>query len=195
MNGILHRQLSRIVSSAVRLTLFLLLSTIVNSLHLPSRSLLLLAKYTLSDRRTAQKSQLSMAAPPPKEPTATHKEVLKAASKPKTLLALDGGGVKGISTLILLQAIMDEVKKQEGGEGDERKPVDYFDLAAGTSTGGLIALMLFRLHMSTSQVMEVYNSRAKDIFSPTFLGIPLDKVPLGHWLGFTILLKIKTLFT
>jgi patatin-like phospholipase/acyl hydrolase len=128
-------------------------------------------------------------------PTGTHKELPKAASKPKTLLALDGGGVKGISTLILLQAIMDEVKRQEGGEGDERKPVDYFDLAAGTSTGGLIALMLFRLHMSTSQVINVYHARAQDIFWPTFLGIPLDKVPLGHWLGFTILLKIKTLFT
>lgn len=136
-----------------------------------------------------------MAALTSNEPTGMHKELPKAASKPKTLLALDGGGVKGISTLILLQAIMDEVKKQEGGEGVERKPVDYFDLAAGTSTGGLIALMLFRLRMSTSQVTKVYRSRAKDIFSPVFLGIPLDKVPLGHWLGFKILLKIKAFFT
>jgi patatin-like phospholipase/acyl hydrolase len=136
-----------------------------------------------------------MADQTPKGPTATHTETPAADKKPRTLLALDGGGVKGISTLILLQAIMDEVKKQEGGGGEERKPVDYFDLAAGSSTGGLIALMLFRLNMSTSQVMEVYNLRAKDIFSPVFLGIRLDKVPLGHWLAFKILLKIKTLFT
>ena len=59
-----------------------------------------------------------MADQTPKRPRATHTETPAANKKPRTLLALDGGGVKGISTLILLQAIMDEVKsKKVEGEG------------------------------------------------------------------------------
>jgi patatin-like phospholipase/acyl hydrolase len=53
------------------------------------------------------------------------------------LLSLDGGGVRGLSTLYLLRALMRRLN-------DERqdlnlahvKPCDVFDLIAGTSTGG-----------------------------------------------------------
>ncbi|KAK4544432.1 hypothetical protein LTR36_004323 [Oleoguttula mirabilis] len=85
------------------------------------------------------------------------------------LLALDGGGVKGVSSILILDAIMEKVRELEGG-GVARKPADYFDLAAGTSTGGLIALMLFRLHMSTKQCLQVYKDLASAIFAPRFLG-------------------------
>lgn len=91
------------------------------------------------------------------------------------LLSFDGGGVKGVSSVIMLDAIMDKVKQIENSTGSDmsletRKPVDYFDLAAGTSTGGLIALMLFRLRMDTKQCLGEYHGLAHDIFARTFMG-------------------------
>jgi patatin-like phospholipase/acyl hydrolase len=72
------------------------------------------------------------------------------------LLSLDGGGIKGISSLVIIKAIMDKVAELEGSPATPRKPVDYFHLAGGTSTGGIIALMLFRLRMTPQQAIDAY---------------------------------------
>ena len=56
------------------------------------------------------------------------------------LLALDGGGVRGLSSLLILQQLMAAVDPES-----PPKPCDYFDMIGGTSTGGLIAIMLGRL--------------------------------------------------
>jgi patatin-like phospholipase/acyl hydrolase len=75
----------------------------------------------------------------------------KTPTRPARILCLDGGGVKGVATLQILKEIMNVVKQQwtEGQDTPrsqgEIKPCDYFDLICGTSTGGLIALMLGRL--------------------------------------------------
>jgi hypothetical protein len=39
-------------------------------------------------------------------------------------------------------------------EMDELRPADYFDLMGGVGFGGLVALLLGRLRMTTSQAME-----------------------------------------
>ncbi|PVH67650.1 FabD/lysophospholipase-like protein [Cadophora sp. DSE1049] len=120
-------------------------------------------------------------------------------SIPKQLLSLDGGGVKGISSLLILDKIMKEIMKRENTEGidsseEERLPVDYFHLAAGTSTGGLIALMLFRLRMSVPQVIARYRTLAEDVFTPRVFGISLHKLgALGYNIGNPIL-KLKAVF-
>ena len=62
------------------------------------------------------------------------------------ILALDGGGVRGLSSLLILQKLMDEVADKKG-DGKPALPCEYFDLICGTGTGGLIALMLGRLRM------------------------------------------------
>jgi len=62
------------------------------------------------------------------------------------ILSLDGGGVRGLSSLLILREIMEEIRRRS--EADETPlPCQYFDLIGGTSTGGLIAIMLGRLQM------------------------------------------------
>lgn len=47
------------------------------------------------------------------------------------LLALDGGGVRGLSILPILEKLMKTVDPKT-----PPKPCDYFDMIGGTSTGG-----------------------------------------------------------
>lgn len=61
------------------------------------------------------------------------------------ILSLDGGGVRGLSCLLILRNIMEEVARRNGAV--EARPCEYFDLIGGTGTGGLIAIMLGRLRM------------------------------------------------
>jgi patatin-like phospholipase/acyl hydrolase len=62
------------------------------------------------------------------------------------VLALDGGGVRGLSSLLILQKLMSEIQRLKG-DSQPPLPCQYFDLICGTSTGGLIAIMLGRLRM------------------------------------------------
>ena len=57
------------------------------------------------------------------------------------LLALDGGGVRGLSTLFILQSIMGRLNymREEAGL-QPRKPCEIFDLIGGTSTGGYVTV-------------------------------------------------------
>jgi patatin-like phospholipase/acyl hydrolase len=53
------------------------------------------------------------------------------------LLSLDGGGVRGLSTLYILKSIMDRLNHERGeNELPPVKPCEVFDLIGGTSTGG-----------------------------------------------------------
>ena len=47
------------------------------------------------------------------------------------LLSLDGGGVRGLSSLIILEELMRKINPENPPE-----PCDYFDMMGGTSTGG-----------------------------------------------------------
>jgi len=62
------------------------------------------------------------------------------------ILSLDGGGVRGLSSLLILREIMEDIE-QRTGASETPRPCDYFDLIGGTSTGGLIAIMLGLLGM------------------------------------------------
>ncbi|KAJ6614228.1 FabD/lysophospholipase-like protein [Mycena sp. CBHHK59/15] len=80
------------------------------------------------------------------------------------LLSLDGGGIRGLSMLLILQSIMYRIKAEEGLD-EVPRPCDYFDLIGGTSTGGLIALMLGRLRMTVEDAISAYGRLSGDIFS------------------------------
>ena len=97
---------------------------------------------------------------------------------PLRILSLDGGGVRGYSMLIILQRLMYRVHVQTYGEPPKReeipKPCDYFDLIAGTGTGGLIAIMLGRLRLDLETCMDVYVRMTRRVFETdkTIAGIP-----------------------
>jgi patatin-like phospholipase/acyl hydrolase len=53
------------------------------------------------------------------------------------LLSLDGGGVRGLSSLYILKGLMARLNHQRQSDGLARvKPCEVFDLIGGTSTGG-----------------------------------------------------------
>ena len=118
----------------------------------------------------------------------------------KAILSLDGGGIRGYSALLILQALMNVIKKLEkshadgaaessyhplpwnplyatdsrtGGQADPRSqqvesarwlPCHYFDYIAGTSTGGLIGIMLGRLRMNIDDCVSEYERLGGKVF-------------------------------
>lgn len=118
-------------------------------------------------------------------------------SAPKKLLSLDGGRVRGISSMVILREIMNKVKELEQGKkiGDdsERLPCRYFDLAGGASTGGLAAIMLFRLEMSAPDVIDQYEGMATRIFSKKDEG-PFHEngSSTGNWVRIALKVLLET---
>lgn len=90
----------------------------------------------------------------------------------------DGGGVRGYSTLIILQELMHRTFVEVEGRAPKRseipKPCEHFDLIVGTGTGGLIALMLGRLRMDIETCKDTYVRLTKRVFETdkTIAGIP-----------------------
>ncbi|KAL1888328.1 hypothetical protein Cpir12675_006217 [Ceratocystis pirilliformis] len=86
-------------------------------------------------------------------------------SQPVKVLSFDGGGIRGLSSLLILEKIMENIKVAEG-LSEVPKPCDRFDLIGGTSTGGIIAIMLGRLGMTVDQCIRTYRELAETAFTP-----------------------------
>jgi hypothetical protein len=56
----------------------------------------------------------------------------------------DGGGIRGLSSLLIIENIMIRVKTSAKLDTIP-KPCDYFDLIAGSSTGGCVYLLSFSI--------------------------------------------------
>src|SRR6516225_7044646 len=80
---------------------------------------------------------------------------------PKKLLAIDGGGIRGVLALEVLQKIEDLLNAKRG-RGDFVL-ADYFDYIAGTSTGGIIAAGL-SVGMSVKEILEFYQEAGAQMF-------------------------------
>lgn len=92
------------------------------------------------------------------------------------ILSIDGGGVRGIVPAVIL-AYLEKKLQQLSGNSDARI-VDYFDLFAGTSTGGLIVAGLLlpdkngRPKYCAEDIVKLYLKNSKIIFqSSLFQGI------------------------
>ncbi|KAM0805350.1 phospholipase [Usnea florida] len=79
------------------------------------------------------------------------------------LLSVDGGGVRGLSSLYLLEQLMESVNKKANND-PPLKPYEYFDMIGGTSTGGIIAIMLGRLRMSIRDCIDAYIRLSDKVF-------------------------------
>jgi predicted acylesterase/phospholipase RssA len=89
------------------------------------------------------------------------------------LLSFDGGGVKGLFSLIVLERLMAEAQRLDGSTEFKKLPCEYFDLIGGTSTGGLIAIMLGRLQMDIPSCIEAYRNLSIGIFRRFTDAIPM----------------------
>ncbi|MER9020839.1 patatin-like phospholipase family protein [Mesorhizobium sp. M0898] len=79
----------------------------------------------------------------------------------KKLLAIDGGGIRGILALEILQGIEDLLRPRAGGESF--RLAQYFDYIAGTSTGGIIAAGL-SMGMSVREILDFYETCGAQMF-------------------------------
>jgi len=83
--------------------------------------------------------------------------------KPRKMLALDGGGIRGLVTLGILEKIEMLVKEKTG-----QKLGEYFDYIAGTSTGAIIAAGLSR-GKTVGELIDFYTSDGQQMFDPSWL--------------------------
>ena len=86
---------------------------------------------------------------------------------PKRILALDGGGLRGILTLSYLAEI-ESILSERHGSGKDFRLSHYFDLIAGTSTGAIIAAALAR-GMSVSEIAKKYLDLGQRVFQKSWL--------------------------
>ncbi|MEM9545551.1 MAG: patatin-like phospholipase family protein [Bacteroidota bacterium] len=77
------------------------------------------------------------------------------------ILSLDGGGLRGILTLGILEKLEDQLDTRLGS---------YFDIIGGTSTGSIIASGL-ATGKSVSDMITMYKTLGKDIFGKSKIGM------------------------
>ncbi|GAV84789.1 Patatin domain-containing protein [Cephalotus follicularis] len=89
-----------------------------------------------------------------------------------TILSIDGGGIRGIIPGTILTFLESELQKLDG---EEARIADYFDVIAGTSTGGLVTAMLTtpnekkRPMFAAKDIKEFYLNHCPKIFpQPSF---------------------------
>jgi patatin-like phospholipase/acyl hydrolase len=81
---------------------------------------------------------------------------------PKKILALDGGGIRGILTLEIL-AKLENLLCEALGRDESFVLADYFDFISGTSTGAIIAAGL-SLGMPVETLKNFYLENGKEMF-------------------------------
>src|SRR5262249_29790410 len=89
-----------------------------------------------------------------------------AKSGPRKLLALDGGGIRGLLTIQVLAESESRLRKEAGDE--ELVLADYFDYIGGTSTGAIIATCL-SLGMPVETIRDFYVENAQTMFEKSSL--------------------------
>jgi len=79
----------------------------------------------------------------------------------KRILALDGGGIRGVFTLEVLLRMQTLLRKHTGSE--KLVLSDYFDFISGTSTGAIIAAGL-SWGMNVETILDIYVEHGKTMF-------------------------------
>ena len=85
----------------------------------------------------------------------------------KKILALDGGGIRGILSVEILAKIEEMLREKTGGT-KEFVLADYFDFFAGTSTGAIVAACL-SWGMTVDRIRNFYLQNGKEMFDKASL--------------------------
>ena len=96
-----------------------------------------------------------------------HLEHRFATERPRKLLALDGGGIRGVLTLQILIR-MEEILREASGQGDDFRLCNFFDYIGGTSTGAIIAAGL-AVGMSAQELSDFYIATGPAMFEKAFI--------------------------
>jgi patatin-like phospholipase/acyl hydrolase len=89
-----------------------------------------------------------------------------------TILSIDGGGIRGILPGVIVAYLEDQLIKKTGNK--TVRISDYFDLIAGTSTGGILTCMYIapgadgRPRYTAQQAVDLYKLNGGEIFSIPF---------------------------
>ncbi|KAH9216668.1 acyl transferase/acyl hydrolase/lysophospholipase [Leptodontidium sp. 2 PMI_412] len=84
--------------------------------------------------------------------------VKKHLEKASTFFELFAGGIRGLSMLLILKELITQLNQRlEAANIEVIKPCHVFDLIAGTSVGGLIAIMLGRLEMDVDKCISAFS--------------------------------------
>ena len=89
------------------------------------------------------------------------------SAPPHRVLALDGGGIRGVLTLEVLEEI-ERMLQDAMGRDESFVLADWFDYLAGTSTGAIVAAGLSR-GMRVSELQELYDTLGPEMFKKPFL--------------------------
>jgi uncharacterized protein len=107
------------------------------------------------------------------------------------ILSIDGGGIRGILPGQMLVALEDRLQKRSGNP--DARIADYFDLMAGTSTGGILVSLLLcpgengRPRFTAKEAVDLYLLHGSKIFVRPFIenltnpwGMNDPKYPAKH---------------
>lgn len=97
----------------------------------------------------------------------TRDQHLENDGRPKRILALDGGGLRGMLSLGILKTI-ETTLSQRPGAGRDFRLAHYFDLIAGTSTGAIIAAALAK-GLSVDAILAEYRQLGREVFRKSLL--------------------------
>jgi uncharacterized protein len=103
--------------------------------------------------------------------------VAAAAAGERNILALDGGGVRGVITLHVLSALEERLG---------RPAAEFFDMFAGTSTGAIIAALLAFKRLTASEILDLYRKLIPRVFRGGWRSIFRLLVPRIYGRGFAL---------
>jgi len=92
-------------------------------------------------------------------------------AKKVTILSIDGGGIRGILPGVILAYVEKRLREREG---DDVRLSDYFDLLAGTSTGGILSCIYLapgekgRPKFTAQEAVNLYLEHGHEIFDVSF---------------------------
>jgi predicted acylesterase/phospholipase RssA len=98
-----------------------------------------------------------------KEPAVSHEQRIRVRDKGFCVLSLDGGGCRGYISLLTLRHLLRQLQRE-----GPIYPYLYFDLICGTSTGGLITILLAVLHLDIDTALQLYYRLVGQVFAKDF---------------------------